>query len=401
MKKHLYIILLSMIPWLAGAQINRYYLWNGQLAMGADTSEIYLCTRWYPTGYDSVFESILHSTDNGCSFAIKNSRYIKYPEILYGKLFSDPTPGVVYKLPVDYPDSFAVSFDTGMTLLGRSFSTPEPASGCIPGELYFRSAAGLFHSVDYGLTFETWPTPTPAGLLQDVGANPGELYFSGPVGDSMVTVYSTVDYGTTIQSHPIRVNCQPTFYDIRRGTSPGEFYLLLWDDLGEEYFYIYHATGYGDTATFQRKFECGTFTTSFSKTAYSAGRKSGTFYVTRRSLYFPDLYVDYSTDYGLTFTTCYHYLDSTYTGMAPVVSGREVSIFPNPATDRVTVEANPGQEVQEVTLWDHRGTMCSDIDISGGGSRVTIATGALPRGLYLVRVALKDGTVVVKKVVLE
>ncbi len=397
MKNHIYIFLLTMVPLFAGAQTTRYYLQHRQLAMGADTSEIYLCTRWYPRGNDSVFESIFHSTDNGCSFAIRNSGHIPYPEIITGKLFSDPTPGVVYKCPTDYPLVPSVSFDTGKTLIPRPLITSDPASGCVPGEICFRGGPGLLRSADYGATFDTLPLSSSSGVLHDVGANPGELYFIGGSTDSVVTVNTSEDYGATLQSHQIKLNCSPSFFDIRRGTSPGEYYLLVWDDLGMEYFYIYHATAYGDTVTFQRKYECGTW---FS-TTYTAGRKPGSFYVARRSLYFPDLYIDYSTDYGLTFTTCYHYLDSTYTGATPAPVAGEITLFPNPAIDLVTITSTHGPEIRRVEVWDHHGMMCRDFDIPGGSNRVAITTGMLPRGLYLVRVIQKNGRATVKKVVLE
>jgi len=51
------------------------------------------------------------------------------------------------------------------------------------------------------------------------------------------------------------------------------------------------------------------------------------------------LYIDYSSDYGETFTTYFHDLDSTITAIKPLGSGKiEFSNYPNPFIESTTIK---------------------------------------------------------------
>ena len=397
MKNSFLLFLIVSLPCLVCAQNWKHR----QMAMGKDTSEIYLSTYWYPYEYYSIYETILHSTDNGLSFAVRNNEFLYTLPGPTSPLSSDSKSGVVYKCPDHAADTFSVSLDTGMTLIKKYFlNSNSPASGCIPGEIYFQSyLAGpvLCRSTDFGSSFDTVPMPDSLEL-REAGANPGELYFSGypVVGtvlvDTIMNVVISTDYGATYQSHMISIPYHLHYYDIRRGTSPGEFYLLVWDSNNEDYFYIYHTTDYGNTVTFQQKHECGFW---YFK-SYTAGRKPGTFYVARRSTWTPDLFIDYSTDYGVTFTTYVHYLDSTYTGTGNRSNPISIKIFPNPGTTQINIELpndNPYRSLQFMNIF---GQVCLQQEITGPAN--TIDINAMPTGVYFVKLVAKNG-VQVRKII--
>jgi hypothetical protein len=371
-----------------------YYLVHHQLAMGADTSEIYLCTYWYPK-YDSLNETILHSMNNGLDFSIRHSRFIYYLPGAPGALFSDSTAGVVY-WPNYALDTFAVSFDTGMTMTRKYFHDPgNPASGCLSGEIYFQiylpGGSYLCRSRDYGTSFDTIPI-NDSLVLVDVGANPGELYFVGYGNDTIINVVTSLDYGITYQSHKIHVPYYIT-YDLRHGASPGEFYLLVYDSPGD-YFYIYHAMDYGNNVTFQQTHEiCGGFFKS-----YTAGRKPGTFYVARRSTYDPTLYIDYSTDYGVTFTTYTHYLDSSYTGIVNKDLPLNIKLFPNPVSTQLNIELPKDNPYLNLQLLNFLGQVCLEQDIKPGSEKVEIGIPKLEKGIYFLRLKTRDNQSLIRKV---
>lgn len=400
MKKYILFLLVSTSFIHGFAQ--RGFSWqHRQLAMGTDTAEIYLCTYWFPHEYDSIYETILHSSNNGLSFSIRNDEFIYTLPGPPSAIYSDSASGVVYKCPDHSADTFSVSLDTGLTLIKKYFHLPtNPASGCLPGEIYFQtylSGPVLCRSTNYGSSFDTIDIPGSMDIL-DVGVNPGELFFFGydnPV-DTVINIVTSLDFGFTYQSHKIYVpyynNCH-----LRHGTSTGEFYLMVYDTPGEEHFRLYHATDYGNTVTYQQTFEgCGGFFTS-----YTAGRKPGTLYVARRSTYDPYLYIDYSTDYGVTFTTYTHYLDSTYTGIPQKQIRDKISIFPNPASDRINITIHSSLGKQKVELLNLYGQLYAKADIPESCDRITILTGTLPRGLYILRVISGQGRVTAKKLLLN
>lgn len=385
MKTYILLLLVVFDPSLLLAQsgyLNRHH----QMDMGTDTSEIFLCSYWYPHEYDSLYETILYSIDNGLSFSVRNNKFVYVLE-RPTTIFSDASAGVVYKCPDWAADTFSVSFDTGMTLNKKYFHLPvDPASGCLPGEIYFQtylSGPVLCRSTDYGSSFDTIPLADSIALF-DVGVSPGELYFRGYGADTIINIVTTLDYGATYQSHQIPV---PPFitYCFTKGPSPGEFYLLVYDTPYNE-FHIYHAIDYGNIVTYQSHHEdCSVYFTS-----YTAGRKPGTFYVARRSTYDPYLYIDYSADYGVTFTTYVHYLDSTYTGTGIRHNLPSIKVYPNPGTTQVNIELPDENQYVDLLVSDLFGRVCLQQEIAPGSEKVVIDVAKLTKGIYVVQLSTKD-----------
>ncbi len=401
MKKNFLIILL-IFPLMVSGQ-NGAVMRHRQLTMGADTSELYLCTYWYPHAMDSMYEMIMHSTDNGLSFSLGNNRnfgWLPFPSTLYG----DATSGAVYESTDHSADTFSVSFDYGFMLTRKYFKNNpvQCATGSVPGEFLVQSWAeypifsnAILRSQDYGSNFDTILILDSLNLV-DVGVNPGELYFRGFRTDyqNLKIVFSP-DYGLTFQKHVITVPYCSDF-DLRRGVSPGEFYLLVYDTGPEYHFYIYHVTNYGVNYTLQSLFnvncEC--------LIAYTAGRKPGTFYVARRSTYTPRLYIDYSTDFGVTFTTYTHYLDSTYTGTTHAVKAKDMSVHPNPTSTLLNVDLPKENTECHLQLLNLFGKVILEQEIRQGAEKAVMDVSAIAKGFYIIVLTTKDGRVGSMKVVI-
>jgi hypothetical protein len=394
------ILFYALIIPIFGFAQSGFYLKHHQLATGPDTSEIYLCTYWLNCGYDSVFEIIMHSTDNGKNFSLRNKRYREVYPGFPSALFGDSTFGVIYECPDIGPDTFSVSFDTGMTLIRKYFHHPfEPASGCQPGEIYFRSyttsGRTICRSTNYGSSFDTISIPNSLDLV-DVGNNPGELYFEGyETNDTLIKIVVSLDYGATFEFHEITMPYH-LYYDLRRGAISGEFYLLVYDAAGENDFDIYLATDYGNFVTYQTNFDsCGGYFQS-----YTAGRKPGTFYVARRSTWTPELLIDYSVDYGITFTTYTHYLDCTYTGIANTTKAKDIHIYPNPTSSTLNINLPIENTYYHLQLINIFGRVVNEQEIKPGSEKVIVDVSDIVEGFYIISLTTKDGQVVTKKVVL-
>jgi len=104
---------------------------------------------------------------------------------------------------------------------------------------------------------------------------------------------------------------------------------------------------------------------------YTAGREPGSFYVMRSRINPAGdhiwLYIDYSTDYGVTFTTYFHNLDSTITS---INNDYETDIvlrnYPNPFTDKTVINfqlpENPG--IAELKIYDLSGKTIKEYSIN-------------------------------------
>ena len=67
----------------------------------------------------------------------------------------------------------------------------------------------------------------------------------------------------------------------------------------------------------------------------------------------------------------------------------EVSIYPNPATDRVTIASN--YTVRHITIRSMEGRDMQQID-AGNQMKVTVNTSEYPAGMYIITVTGKDGS---------
>ncbi|NOZ45432.1 MAG: T9SS type A sorting domain-containing protein, partial [Chlorobi bacterium] len=155
--------------------------------------------------------------------------------------------------------------------------------------------------------------------ISEIGISDGEFFaFSGEFSVGY-NLYFTDNYGinfitipidTTVALHSISGH-SPQIY---RGAESGELYLTSWTP--ELHYKIFYSvdTGY----TWEEKYESDFINIYYWGVDFTAGRKSGSFYVTRKTLdqiwYHEhiDLYIDYSEDYGETFTTYFHELDEYF-----------------------------------------------------------------------------------------
>ncbi|MDP1623858.1 MAG: hypothetical protein Q8M08_16145, partial [Bacteroidales bacterium] len=142
-------------------------------------------------------------------------------------------------------------------------------------------------------------------------------------------------------------------YAIYRGTEPGEIYFVIWPD--HSAFRIFHSFDYGETTTFQISVD-----TTSCEVFYTAGRTPGTFYYVRREIcgyppcFHSCIWIYFSRDYGVTFITYFHNLDSTLTGIARKDVNQELTVFPNPATDKVTFHSGgpPSEGDMRISIYD-------------------------------------------------
>ncbi len=82
----------------------------------------------------------------------------------------------------------------------------------------------------------------------------------------------------------------------------------------------------------------------------------------------------------------------------PVPANADVSIYPNPAGNEITIACPPG-DLQEVTVINYLGEVIMQQHITGATS--VIYTARLPQGIYLLRLTRADGSVTMRKLVKE
>ena len=310
---------------------------NAGITRGAEQDEIYISSGWYVTTV--MHYAILHSTDNGETITLKYSWTDPPDSMRVYKLISDATPGVLYN--IDFHDLW-VSFNYGENwgVVDSTWAYPRYASGCVEGEIYKRSNWKLYRSIDYGDNFEIIVDSLNAPL-SDVGAEPGELYgITGIAGEQYYLYYSN-NYGQTFTETPIDTSVAlyaPGGYypELHRGTEQGEIYLVSW--YPPLSYHIYHSTNFGQN--FELKYASEYIDIYYWGVSYTAGIQPGSFYVIRGT--FDDththiyLYIDYSHDYGETFTTYFHDLDEGFVSVDShhtiQVSNNEIFLnnYPNP-----------------------------------------------------------------------
>ena len=81
----------------------------------------------------------------------------------------------------------------------------------------------------------------------------------------------------------------------------------------------------------------------------------------------------------------------------PIVSNANITLTPNPATQVLTITSP--QAMRNIVLTDYLGRAV--LRVACGGQRQELDVSALPPGLYVARMELADGEVVVRKVVKE
>jgi len=371
------------------------------MTRGADTAEIYLSCQWYADINYITWNGIFYSVDNGENLSVQHKTNWL---VEAGLIFGDPTPGVLYQIPMRSQDTFGVSHDYGQTFEAKYFDYPyKSAIGCLAGELYVRNF-NLYRSTDFGDTFTLQSSVSPADI-QDVGVLPGEIFAKDdPPGTNPLNLAYSNDFGQTFTVSDVTFPITYQYFDwvdISRGTEPGELYFIMW--VHYDSIAVFHTFDYGQTVTLQ-----SWFLQTTDDIFYTAGRTPGSFYIARREIcgtppcLHSCLWIFFSRDYGVTFTTYFHNLDSTYTSTPVIKNSIHFKAFPNPVSDFLTIEVTSfSRGKATVELIDFFGTVVLRTAMSKNENRKVVDVSRFPKGLYLLKVVAEYGDRKIIKVLLE
>ena len=316
---------------------------QAQITRGAQPGEIYISINWYIDNSGNLHDAIFRSTDNGENLTLQYETLYNPPpdEMRLGRVLGDATLGALYNWGWN---ELWVSFDYGESWEYREDypGYTKYFSGVNSGLIFKGNYEGFFKSTNYGLSFELLPI-TVTCPFTEVGFCEPEFFGIYGEPEFYFNFVHTIDYGQTYTEIPIDSTVAfwqiGSYYpQISRGAEPGELYLMSW--WPGSYYKIFHSidTGY----TWTEKFESGYIDIYYWGVSYTAGRDPGSFYVTR-STQDPTqshawLYIDYSSDYGETFTTYFHDLDSLYTGTQNTQKPDFISnSYPNPFSEKTTI----------------------------------------------------------------
>lgn len=374
--------LLLVLPIVVLSNSGFSQLSSRHMTRGSDTAEFYLSCQWYADPNSITWNGIFHSVDNGQTLTMQRKTNFL---IESGNIFGDSAYGVLYQIPMVGQDTFGVSFDYGKTFEKKYFNDIyEKAAGCMAGELYMNSWE-LYHGTNYGDNF-TLQSNFDSLHLQDVGTLPGEVFWlKSPVRNPLKLTYSN-DFGQTYSIINAMLPGLPFIFgtcDIHRGTEPGELYFVVWPHY--DTIALFHSFDYGNTVTFQSY-----MLQTWDEVLYTAGRTPGSFYYARREIcgtppcLHSCLWIFFSRDYGVTFTTYYHNLDSTLTGIGQKEIQLDLTVCPNPATEKLTfrVVGSIVSEPIEILLYNATGSLMSKGLLKKGQTEVTIDIRSLSAGLY-------------------
>jgi hypothetical protein len=319
-----------------------------------------------------------------------------------GGVLGDATPGAVYNNYFYGTNELWVSFDYGVNWEYREngFGNAEYLSGQSDGIIFKRIGPELSQSENYGDTFTIITNPINCPI-REPGYYLGEFYgINGTIGEGLFLDH-TYDYANTYTEIPI--DSTVAFWDpgiypqISRGTEPGELYLVSWW-LDSKY-KIFHSTDTGYTWT--QKFESGPISICYWSVGYTAGRQPGSFYVFRLR-YDPTLnhrllYIDYSDDYGETFSTYFHELDSLYTSVAAIQkTDLRLSAFPNPFPRNTTIvfDLPENWKVPLLNIYNIHGILIRQYNITGKKSQQWDGRDGkgtiVPGGIYLYNISYNN-----------
>lgn len=257
----------------------------------------------------------------------------------------------------------------------------------------------------------------------DVGVVSGELfglkypYFTGPLG----LAYSS-DFGHTFSVSLINFPGAPIFQycQVHRGTQAGELFFFVLKTF--DTIYIYHSFDYGQNLTLRNIIP---YSIEASDETYcTAGRAPGSVYIVRRGvcdlMFSPHtcLWIDFSRDFGVTFTRYFHDIDSVYTNipLKPETSG--FKIFPNPAHNILTLELAGFHEQLQLTqrctgsvgstkknmtieLYTVLGEKKLQKEINPDQDQTSLNVSMFPRGVYFLRLTSNKQQIITEKLLLD
>jgi len=372
---------------------------QAQITRGASTGEIYIATDWYTDNTGVVHRALFRSIDNGETLTFQYETLNDPPagEMKLSQVLGDAAPGALYNYGWN---ELWVSFDYGENWEYRE-DHPDNAyyiCGAIDGVIYKTSWVKLHKSCNFGQTFDlvTDPLTIP---VPEAGLADGEFFgINGDAGVGFVLIH-TIDYANTYTEIPI--DSTVAFWQISghypgisRGAEPGELYLVSW---WPDYHYkVFYSSDTGQI--WHEEYESGYINIFYWGVGYTAGREPGSFYVIRGRLT-PSgdhvwLYIDYSNDYGETFTTYFHDLDSLYTSVAQIEKPvLKLSAFPNPFAEKTTIEFEMPENCNNplLNIYDIKGTLIRQYNITGKNKQLwngTDGNGCLvPNGVYLYNIS--------------
>lgn len=385
-----------------------------QIVRGADTSEIYLHCFWYASNL-RYFNTILRSVDNGKEFSVQYS-YDTHGSEASPKLTGDSLSGT---LLLDYvgTDSLKVSIDYGETYQ-PVFVFPRKqwlVGGCMSGEFYYKSGdvdhPGLYRVTGFGSSITLMNDNFAPNYLMEVGAVPGEVYsvIWPMIWDTIALGYSS-DFGQTFTTSLIETSGIPGLggFQIFSGTEPEEFYLVRMDM--DYRYYIFHTWDNGQTLDLKHITQPFMHPSGWhDMNTFTTGRTPGSFYhayCTIDSGAFLDphtkIWLYYSNDYAQTFTTYFHDLDSTYTGIQSRPLHKEgFRTYPNPVSTQLTVELPDHGDVATIQLLDLTGRQQLITRIPPGKKKDLLDVSGIKPGIYLLKVTAKERMIGVEKIVVQ
>ena len=376
---------------------------------GAVPGEIYLSSLIYIGDYGIAHYGIFYSSDNGQTLTLQYENVEAQPGVMWtGDVHGDATPGVLYNNYYYGTNELWVSFDYGVTWEEvDGYGYPKYATGCMEGEIYRRSNYGLFRSTNYGNNFQQI-VDTLTEPISDVGHVEGELYGLTGIHGAGYNLYHSMDYGNYFTTLPIDSTVafeapEGHYPRISRGAVPGELYLVSWWRREDCYFKIFHSSDSGYTWTQKYVSE------PVDGAGITAGRQAGSLYVSRSS-YDPTntrifIYIDYSEDYGETFTTYFHDL-ATIVGFKPEAENQnpgEFLLFPNPASDWITVVITDNERMQQLKykIFDVKGSILHEKSLENPGKEFAINVSDYSPGIYLLALIDEKGNYYPQKFVVE
>lgn len=383
---------------------------NSQITRGALPGEIYVSMGWY---YDGLNEhrAIFRSEDNGEHLSIQYSAITSPPpgEMKIRNVLGDAMPDIVY----NYSNTkLWVSIDKGENweLNDENPTNTNFFSSVEPGLVFKGNTDGFFKSIDFGETF-TLMEISVICPFDEVGFAEAEFFGVYKYLSDYYNFVHTIDYGQTYTE--IELDSTVAYWSlggqtpgVSRGSEPGELYLISWTP--DYHYKVFHSidTGYSWT----QKYESGYIDIYWWGVTYTAGREPGSFYVTRARIN-PDgnhvwLYIDHSSDYGETFTTYFHDLDSTYTSVdEPLKSEIELSSYPNPFSNSITIhfQIPPNCSKPELNIYNNQGVLIMQFNIVGQNSQQwdgwDFYGNIVPKGVYFYQLSYDDRVSGVKKII--
>jgi hypothetical protein len=333
-------------------------------------------------------------------------------EMTIGKVLGDATSGTLYNYG---HNELWVSFDEGVSWTFRenySYSG-KYTSGGINGEIYKNGtdvAGTLYFSDDYGTNFIINNINIKFNI--EVGTEPGEFYGRSGQADIGYSVEYSYDYGVNFLTIPIDSSIAywsigGHYPQISRGTEPGELYLVSW---WPDYHYkIFHSVDTGYTWT--QQYESDSISIYYWGVQYTAGREPGSFYVKRTrfapTLTHTEVYIDYSTDYGQTFTTYFHDLVPDFTSVNSIEKPNiSHSNYPNPFSNHTTFQFQLPAHANnpQLNIYDMNGKRIRQFEVNGKKEQSWDGTDSNGKpsfaGIYLYNITYDNTSTALQKAII-